>query len=967
MNDDKLKALYDAGYTGSVDDAYRSFLLAQLGKSSGAISELEQEWLGSFGVTGSIQDRWNAYLSSLSYEGSLADKQQTFWKSGTLGGVLATSVAASSNALVTNVQRVAPDGTTLNGIRITGNGSTFCTVDLTIPSGTYTGGRLSLLLYSDPSSNGNLVPTMSWFVATSLSYTKYYNCSNAPFDEGWRVLAPADAGSAFPFKWASTGSPAWGTDVFTNMRLRLNYSLGQAPWIEFYEVAYNDDKKSTVCFTFDDGYESAYLLAAPLLESYGMRGTFSIQADTIGTFSKMTITQLLDLVDRGHEVVPHGPIGAGDTNIILKYGGEANKNELAAADVNFHRNYLSTVGAVRRGSNNIYVWPQGADEWSAGDSEPRDTLRGIGIIGARTTGNAVSTKRNRRGQNAMYMSTLAGHSWTSEAAEPANIAGLQTLINYAASDKSDLALMFHQITEGTPTTALQIKTTNLEALIQTVSANIAANTQQTKLLSSLLYETAKLEEPALVLPTDYDTPMEAIYAAGRTGPMYDLHRADTLYTTPGGGTLCGTPGNGTAQYVGAMLDLSQGLEYGSDLKGSFVTGLAGTQTPASYNTTTGEGTIYRTDTANQSYVEITGLETNSTYEYVIENTGATNLWIRFNYNGAIWGASAAPGATTTLRVWGSATHTIAVAGVAGTGTFVVHSVKKLPGIHATSIDYTTTRPQLVGRVNELLATATLATQNVATVATTYTLFFTGTGSITLSGTATGTYTAGTHEITTTAGTLTLTVSGSVTTADLRAAGRVGLPQYQDVTSAEVYADIGYREIRQTGTQGMLTATFNPNSNTVTIAMGMRKTLDDTVRVLAEHTTSIVANNNSWTFYAPAGASATVLYGSKGTTDKVITASGLTAPITCTVVGQSSTSSPYVRLYINGALSGEDTTTQGTPGNYAAAPTYIMNRGGTGGRFRGGIVGRYAEIYGSELSSSELAAVESWINAKAKAY
>jgi hypothetical protein len=75
----------------------------------------------------------------------------------------------------------------------------------------------------------------------------------------------------------------------------------------------------------------------------------------------------------------------------------------------------------------------------------------------------------------------------------------------------------------------------------------------------------------------------------------------------------------------------------------------------------------------------------------------------------------------------------------------------------------------------------------------------------------------------------------------------------------------------------------------------------------------------------------------------------------------------VRLYINGELSGENVTTQGTPGNYATAPTYIMNRGAAAGRLRGGIVSRYAEIYGSALSSTERAAVEEWVNAKVKAY
>ena len=74
----------------------------------------------------------------------------------------------------------------------------------------------------------------------------------------------------------------------------------------------------------------------------------------------------------------------------------------------------------------------------------------------------------------------------------------------------------------------------------------------------------------------------------------------------------------------------------------------------------------------------------------------------------------------------------------------------LPGNHAFQTT-SASRPVLSARVNQYLATETLATQNVTTVATSYRLRFEGAGTITLSGTATGTYSAGTHTITCTAG------------------------------------------------------------------------------------------------------------------------------------------------------------------------------------------------------------------------
>lgn len=76
--------------------------------------------------------------------------------------------------------------------------------------------------------------------------------------------------------------------------------------------------------------------------------------------------------------------------------------------------------------------------------------------------------------------------------------------------------------------------------------------------------------------------------------------------------------------------------------------------------------------------------------------------------------------------------------------------------------------------NLLLNSATLATQNITTVAASYTLTFYGTGTVTLSGTSTAGPLVGTGAsdrvsltFPATAGTLTVTVSGSVTTARLQ--------------------------------------------------------------------------------------------------------------------------------------------------------------------------------------------------------
>lgn len=100
------------------------------------------------------------------------------------------------------------------------------------------------------------------------------------------------------------------------------------------------------------------------------------------------------------------------------------------------------------------------------------------------------------------------------------------------------------------------------------------------------------------------------------------------------------------------------------------------------------------------------------------------------------------------------------------------------------------------RTNLLLNNAALSTQSVTVTAQPYVLSFYGTGSVTLSGAATGTVTGlgafparQTYVVTPTAGTLTLTVSGSVQFAQLEAGWQATMPIITYATSQTRVADV----------------------------------------------------------------------------------------------------------------------------------------------------------------------------------
>jgi hypothetical protein len=406
----------------------------------------------------------------------------------------AANVAATAGSpTITDVERIAPDGTKMRGVRMTSTGAgTNCSFDINIRSQTFSTGRITALVYTDHTATG-LDVSPSLYVGDSSGLTNNYvtNGQNQQH-RGWQVLSPGLASGNSFTKWIVTGTATWGTTNFIRVRVRIDYTTATLPWIEVYEIDYNEDTTPWIAITADDGYDSVYSIGAPALERYGMRGSFAIIADLIGTAGYMTLANLLDLQDRGHEMVVHGPIGG--TGSLVNYISSTSRLAAVTTDVKFHRDYLVNNGLNKRGSANVYVFPQGYDRFAAGNEDIHDALASQGFVGGRRSALSRQVKRTLRGGNPWVFNPI-GHTWTSAPSEAANIVAITASINSAATEKYDAVLMFHKFVAGSSANALEIGLSDLETLLTAIADNRAAGTQDQVLFSRMVYSMAGLQRP----------------------------------------------------------------------------------------------------------------------------------------------------------------------------------------------------------------------------------------------------------------------------------------------------------------------------------------------------------------------------------------------------------------------------------------------------------------------------------------
>jgi len=261
---------------------------------------------------------------------------------------------------------------------------------------------------------------------------------------------------------ASFTAPSGGS--FINERILGRVRIGVTP-VAGYDTKFTvydmrwvgDDGVPKVCFTFDDGWDTTYSTAYPILSANGYTGSIPLEYNNIGTANHMSQANLDTLYGAGWSVMGHyssqlTSMSDADALVILQ----------ASHD------YLVVSHSYTRGASH-WVWPGGARD------EDKDAL-------------AATLFKTRRGTNPMtryatqayYDPYDVSHAYM---LSTTTLAAVEGFIDLIADTGGKLIFTFHSIV-STITRPEDWLDTDFRSLVEYCAAKGLADTNYDNLFGS---------------------------------------------------------------------------------------------------------------------------------------------------------------------------------------------------------------------------------------------------------------------------------------------------------------------------------------------------------------------------------------------------------------------------------------------------------------------------------------------------
>lgn len=164
-------------------------------------------------------------------------------------------------------------------------------------------------------------------------------CFKASFVNGWNTIRIT--------KSQFTLSNLTWNDIITSFYIRVYSAAGGTTSVTLDSLKKDIKDNANLIFCFDDGYSSAYNIGIPYLESKGVKGNCAVYKAAIGTENYMSQSQILDLYNKGHDILNHS------TSHPNNLGTYTYTN--CAKELQDTKEYLYNLGITR--GNNVLIYP----------------------------------------------------------------------------------------------------------------------------------------------------------------------------------------------------------------------------------------------------------------------------------------------------------------------------------------------------------------------------------------------------------------------------------------------------------------------------------------------------------------------------------------------------------------------------------------------------------------------------------
>ena len=293
-----------------------------------------------FNHNGTVEMHYNTILgtktNTIYSDSGVVNAQNNWWGSNSDPGTELEDFDDINNW--TPISGATTSTNTINGdvgIKVSGSNGTYPGIVKNVKYNFYgVAPSLQLWLYLDNNSDYDVLTRPSNLIDIGIDFLSN---TDGKYYEAFLIKSQLHKGLNYDVipqtLFKSYGGMTWN-DTISSVQIRLFYETGLALNVTFLEIKNNMPSTPRVVLTFDDGYESVFDTAFPIMQQYGIKGTVYVNMGLIGNQGMMTLQQLHTLYDAGWTIASHTPnhtdlttlTNISDVKTILQVGIDWLKN-----------------------------------------------------------------------------------------------------------------------------------------------------------------------------------------------------------------------------------------------------------------------------------------------------------------------------------------------------------------------------------------------------------------------------------------------------------------------------------------------------------------------------------------------------------------------------------------------------------------------------------------------------------------